>query len=110
MQEINDSLVKSEQEQPEIFTQRFRRSARLLHFLACRICDQERAPIVMQNCWRTASRNPPHFAYAGDFRSWLVRILIDEALAVLREGQVASDMAILVNDVSVFDSTEKTRT
>ena len=44
-------------------------------------------PLAIQNCWRTASRNPPHFEYEGAFRSWLVRIIIDEALAILRESQ-----------------------
>jgi DNA-directed RNA polymerase specialized sigma24 family protein len=81
-----NSLVKSEEEQSAIFFQRFLRSYRLLDFIACRVLgDEERAPIAVQNCWRTASRNPPHFEYEGAFRSWLVRVLIDEALAILCE-------------------------
>ena len=84
--EEHNSFVKSEEEQSTIFFQRFLRSYRLLDFIACRVLgDEGRAPVAVQNCWRTASRNPPHFKYEGAFRSWLVRILIDEALAILRE-------------------------
>ena len=39
----------------------------------------------MKNCRITASRNPPTFEYEGAFRSWLVRVLIDEALAIVRQ-------------------------
>lgn len=82
-----NSFVKSEEEQSAILFERFLRSYRLLEFIACRVLgDEERAGNAVQNCWRTASRNPPHFEYEGAFRSWLVRILIDEALAILRES------------------------
>ena len=49
--------------------------------------DEDSALVAILNCWRTASRNPPHFEYEGSFRSWLVRVLIDEALAILGESQ-----------------------
>jgi hypothetical protein len=75
------SFVESEQEHSAIFTERFLRSYRLLHFIAGRVLgDEERSSIAIQNCWRTASRNPRHFEYEGAFRSWLVRVLIDEAM------------------------------
>src|SRR5215472_11590870 len=78
--------VKREQEDPSIFAQRFSRSYRLLHLIACRVLgDEERAPLAIKNCWRSASRNPPWFEYEGAFRSWLVRVLIDEALAILQK-------------------------
>ena len=100
-------VVKSEQEQPAIFVERFLRAYRLLDFMACRVlCDEKRAHIAMHNCWRTASRNPPRFEYEGAFRSWLVRVLIDEALAILRESQRAREAAAaVVNAVSVSDGT-----
>jgi len=80
--------VKSEEEQPTIFAHRFLRSRRLLNVIACRVLgDKDRAAIAIQNCWRTASRNPPYFEYEGGFRSWLLRVLIDEALAILHESQ-----------------------
>jgi len=70
--------------------------------------DEERVPLAVQNCWRTASRNPPRFEFEGAFRSWLVRVLIDEALAILRESQGERDAG--VTDVnassSLSDSTE----
>ena len=87
--------MESEQEQPAIFAQRFLRCLRLLHFIACRILgDEERAPIAIQNCRRTASRNPRHFEHEGAFRAWLVRILIDEALAICRANREATDPAL----------------
>src|SRR5215469_8927441 len=78
-------IVKREQEDPWIFAQRFSRSYRLLHLIACRVLGEERAPLAIKNCWRSASRNPPYFEYEGAFRSWLVRVLIDEALVILRK-------------------------
>jgi DNA-directed RNA polymerase specialized sigma24 family protein len=101
--------VKSEQEQLAIFGQRFLRSYRLLDFIACRILgNQSTATIAIQNCWKSASRKPPHFEYEGAFRSWLVRVLIDEALAILRESHRAKDAAIsAVNFFPLPDRTVK---
>ena len=70
------------------FEARFLRCQRLLHFIAGRVLanpvDANRAVL---NCWRTSSRDPRTFFYEGDFRSYLLRVLIDEALAIrnLRE-------------------------
>ena len=106
---IKNCVVKGEQEQPAIFVERFLRAYRLLDFIGCRVlCDKKRAQIAIHNCWQTASRNPPRFEYEGAFRSWLVRVLIDEALAILSESQgeryaTAAD----VNVASVSDKTVK---
>jgi DNA-directed RNA polymerase specialized sigma24 family protein len=99
--------VNREQEQSAIFAQRFLRSYRLLNFIACRVLgDEDRALVAVQNCWQTASRNPQPFEYGGAFRSWLVRVLIDEALAILRESQGERGAATpVVNTVSLADST-----
>jgi DNA-directed RNA polymerase specialized sigma24 family protein len=101
--------VKSEQEQPAIFAARFFRAYRLLDFIARRVlCDKKRAQIAIHNCWQTASRNPPRFQYEGAFRSWLVRVLINQALTILRESQGERDAAAAdVNVVSVSDRTVK---
>jgi DNA-directed RNA polymerase specialized sigma24 family protein len=101
--------VKREQEQSAIFVQRFLRSYRILNFIACRVLgDEDKAIVAIQNCWLNASRIPPHFEYEGAFRSWLVRILIDEALAILRENDGERDAAAAVaNAVSVSDSAVK---
>src|SRR4029077_13081613 len=57
---------------------------RLLYSLACSVLgDIQAAENALENWWRTASRSPTECDYEGAFRSWLVRVLIDEALAVL---------------------------
>ena len=70
-----------------LFSVRFSRCYRLLHFIACRVLGgPERADDAIENCWGRASRNPPRFEYEGEFRSWLLRVLIDEALAILYQA------------------------
>jgi Sigma-70 region 2 len=74
------------QQRSTLFEARFSRCRKVLYFLACRVLGSpEQADAVVENCKITASRNPPTFEYEGAFRSWLVRILIDEALAIVRE-------------------------
>jgi hypothetical protein len=80
----------SSQKRPDddfaVFDVRFWRSYRLLHFIAGRILDDpEQATKAVENCWHSASARAPRFEYEGAFRSWLVRVLIDEALLLLRE-------------------------
>lgn len=82
--------MEIEQEHLATFTERFLRSYRLIRLIAIRVLgDEERAQVAIENCRRTASRNPPHFEHEGAFRAWLVRVLIDEALAILRKNQDA---------------------
>jgi DNA-directed RNA polymerase specialized sigma24 family protein len=65
------------------FKERFSRCSPLLHFLAGRILGRhEEVEEAVRSCRITASHNLPRFEYEGAFRSWLVRILIDEALAI----------------------------
>jgi DNA-directed RNA polymerase specialized sigma24 family protein len=72
----------------------FSRCRRLLHFTACRVLGgAEGAELAVQNCWLTASRNRPTLNHEGAFRSWLFRILIDEALAVRREAKVTRNLS-----------------
>jgi DNA-directed RNA polymerase specialized sigma24 family protein len=79
------------QEDPAIFIARFSRCHALLHFIACRVLgDTEGAQDSVQNCWLTASRNPPKFQHEGAFRSWLLRIAIDEALAIRQKKKESS--------------------
>jgi DNA-directed RNA polymerase specialized sigma24 family protein len=82
----NDFLAANgSQEEPAVFDARFSRCFRLLHFVACRVLGgPERAHDAIEACWLTTSRNSPRFEYEGEFRRWLVRVLIDEALAILR--------------------------
>lgn len=80
--------MNSQQEHPIVFAARFARCRAMLYFLAGRILGgPERLEDVVQSCWVTASRNPPRFGDEGAFRSWLVRVLMDEALTILRRNQ-----------------------
>jgi DNA-directed RNA polymerase specialized sigma24 family protein len=75
-------------EDQAMFNAHFLRCRKLLVFIAsCVLGGSEGTDEALQNCWFTASRNPPRFEHEGAFRSWLVRVLIDEALAILREAQ-----------------------
>jgi hypothetical protein len=78
---------QAKQEDPGVFNDRFARSRSLLYFTASRIlgCPGD-AELAVRNCWRRASRNPTRFTRDGEFRSWLVRLLIDEALAILHRA------------------------
>ena len=79
---------KSSPDLQRAFEQQFSRNHELLYFIACRIlnCPQE-AEEAVKNCLRTASQNPPDCGSEGAFKSWLVRILIDEATLLLRVKQ-----------------------
>jgi DNA-directed RNA polymerase specialized sigma24 family protein len=71
-----------------LFDVRFWRCYRLLHCLAGRILDDpEQAKKAVENCWHSASDRAPRFEYESPFRSWLVRVLIDEALLLLGKKQ-----------------------
>jgi DNA-directed RNA polymerase specialized sigma24 family protein len=75
-------------EHAQWFASRFSRCRPLLYSLACRVLgDISGAEDALENCWWTASRNPPEFDYEGAFRSWLARVLIDEVLAILRKNR-----------------------
>ena len=83
----NEEMLYLESD-PKMFDDRFARCRRLLHFLAARILGSEdEAGDAVRNCRAAASRNPPSFESEGAFRSWLARILIDEACALLRRKQ-----------------------
>lgn len=74
----------------EVFDQWFARCRGLLYFTACRVLGSpDGADLAVRNCWLTASCDPPRFDREGAFRSWLVRILIDEASAI-RQGCLRS--------------------
>jgi hypothetical protein len=59
-----------------------------LSFVAYRVLgDQHLVEDAVQRCLLSASRNVPQFENEGAFRSWLVRVLIDEALLILHERE-----------------------
>jgi DNA-directed RNA polymerase specialized sigma24 family protein len=85
------------QQRFSLFQQRFSRCCPLLHFLAFGILgSHEEEEVAVQNCSIAASRNPPTFESEGAFRSWLARVLIDEALVVLRHRKAALPLSVEV--------------
>jgi DNA-directed RNA polymerase specialized sigma24 family protein len=97
---LNGNSQKNLDEDQALFDVRFWRAYRLLHFVADRILnDSERAKLAVENCWHSASIRPPHFDHQGAFRSWLVRVLIDEALLLLREKQQIAETNISLDAV-----------
>jgi Sigma-70 region 2 len=71
-------------EDPAVFCARFFRCRGLLYFVACRVLGGPKGAVdALDNCFLTASQHPPRFEYEGAFRSWLLRVLIDEALLIL---------------------------
>ena len=77
----------TQRDEAAAFDARFSRYRRLLRFVATRVLDgPERADEAVGNCWLSASRNPQRFEYDSAFGSWLLRILIDEALTIRRQG------------------------
>jgi DNA-directed RNA polymerase specialized sigma24 family protein len=88
---IRSFVASNVREDPVIFAARFWRSYRLLHLIACRVLGgPERAEEAVDNCWQTASRGRPRFEYEGAFRSWLLRVLIDEALCLRKNHKMAN--------------------
>ena len=83
----DDSLLKmalrGDQKALDLLLARYRR---LLCDLARRILrNHEEAEDAMQSCLLLAYRNLSNVKCEGSFRSWLVRILINEALAIVRK-------------------------
>jgi DNA-directed RNA polymerase specialized sigma24 family protein len=84
------SIRNSVEEDPAVFQLRFFRCRRLLHFVATRVLgDSDWADHAIENCRLSASRNLLRFEYESAFRSWLLRVLIDEALAIQRQNEEA---------------------
>lgn len=64
----------------------FSRYYRFLYFLAFRVLGgREDAQDAVQNCLLRAVRNLQQFNNNGAFRSWLSRILVNEAISLLRK-------------------------
>jgi len=79
---------ESREDVQSAFELQFSRCRKLLYFIARRILNcADEAEQAVKNCRLTASCNPPKFSTEGAFKSWLVRILIDEATLLLRNRQ-----------------------
>lgn len=69
----------------------FSRYRNVLYFVANRVLhNHEKAEDAVQRCYLFASRNVPQLNDEGSFRSWLVRVLIDEALIILHKKSTQS--------------------
>ena len=67
-------------------------------YFTCRVLRScEGADEAVERCFLTACGDPQEFEYEGAFRSWLVRIVIDEALRILVKRK--RDLATLSEQV-----------
>ena len=83
-------------QQRMIVDARFWRCYRTLHFIAHRVLGgSERAEEAIGSCLRVVSRHPRRFEHEGEFHGWLLRVLIDEALALLHESVPAPAPEVL---------------
>ena len=79
-------MFSNTQDETQEFHERFLRCRGLICHIASRVLDGgEGVDQAVENCFLTAIRNPQEFESEGSFRSWLLRILIDEALQILRQ-------------------------
>ena len=75
------------QEERQIFDEQFARSNKALHLIAMQILDDSRlAAAAVENCRLRALRNPAFLGSMGAFGSWILRLLILEALMILPDG------------------------
>ena len=64
----------------------FSRYRLILYRLAqCILRNGDESEDAVQNCSLVAFRKMESFKYEGAFRSWLVRILVNEAITILRK-------------------------
>jgi DNA-directed RNA polymerase specialized sigma24 family protein len=60
------------------------RYRRLLYFVSHRVLgNSDRAAFAVENCLVSAARHVTTFDDEGAFRNWLVRLALDESLAIL---------------------------
>ena len=82
----SESWSEPSRESLETLDVLFRRYRPLLSLIAHRVLgNHEQAEQAVRNCLRAASGNTPRFEQEGAFRSWLARVLIDEAVTILHK-------------------------
>jgi hypothetical protein len=69
----------------DVLFSRYRRTLLLVAYRVLGDHNQAEAEDAVQRCLQSASDNVPQFRNDGAFRSWLVRVLINEALLILQE-------------------------
>ena len=89
-EEEEDTLSNS-QANLETLNVLFLRYRSVLSLVAYRVLsDHNQAEDAVRRCLLSASCSVPRFENEGAFRSWLVRVLIDEALLILQEREWAA--------------------
>jgi DNA-directed RNA polymerase specialized sigma24 family protein len=79
-----DPVLESSADKRISFYVRGARYRRLLYFVAHRVLgNPDKAALAIENCLSSAARHVPTFDHEGAFRSWLVRLALDESLAIL---------------------------
>jgi RNA polymerase sigma factor (sigma-70 family) len=79
-------IVNGLQGDQEAFNVLFSKYRHLLYSLALRVLhSHEEAEDAVQNSALLAFFKLPSFKHEGAFRSWLVRILVNEAVSILRQ-------------------------
>ncbi|HTP69188.1 MAG TPA: sigma factor [Dongiaceae bacterium] len=77
-------------EHPVVFVERFWKWRDSLYVVSLRMLrEPQTATDVVEACFRRACAKPPKFESDGAFGSWLLRILIDEALRARGEKRRA---------------------
>jgi len=96
------TLIANKFEEDSVeFDARFQRCYSMLRLIASRVLNSpEWTEKAVGNCWYTASRYCPRFETEGAFRSWLLRVLIDEALALVRQKQQTPQPKVSLEPVS----------
>ena len=86
-----DEILNISQGRSEVFKATFSRYHRVLYLVAYRVLfNHGDAGDAVQSFFLSASNNVPQFDCEGSFRSWLLRGLIDEALAILHKNKSRS--------------------
>jgi DNA-directed RNA polymerase specialized sigma24 family protein len=86
-----DETRNKSQEHLEALDVVFSRYRGVLDRVAYRVLNNHQdAKDAVRNCLLAASCNVPRFKTEGAFRSWLLRVLIDEALAILYKERIGS--------------------
>ena len=81
----DDKILNHSLEKPEALDDRSLPYRRVLFFVAYRVLgNREEAEEAVCNCLLSARHSGPRFEGEGAFRSWLVRVVIDEALQILQ--------------------------
>ena len=85
--ENDDEMINIRPIRSEVFRATFSRYHRVLYLVAYRVLfNHGDAADAVQSFFLSASNNVPQFDCEGSFRSWLLRGLIDEALAILHKN------------------------